>query len=109
MGPIASTNPFSCGFSGVKEAMDRFDQAAANVLRESTAHHGRTDEVAISDAARGAAASGRDGAEHLGAGLDGAIIDTRMAKYAMVANLKTIQTADEMSQALLGVLDPNSK
>lgn len=106
MGPISSSNPFSCGFTGVKEAMARFDQAAANVLGESTAHHERVDTVEVSEAARSA---GRDGGQHLGAGLEAAMIDTRMAKYAMVANLKTIQTADEMSKELLRAVDSKSK
>jgi hypothetical protein len=39
MAPISGSNPFRCGFTGVKEAMQRFDQAAANALDESTAHH----------------------------------------------------------------------
>ena len=78
-------------------------------VTESTAHHARTDEVAISDAARHASAQSRDGGEHLGAGLESAMIDTRMAKYALVANLKTIQTADEMSKELLRAVDPKSK
>jgi hypothetical protein len=111
MAPISGSNPFRCGFTGVKEAMQRFDQAAANVLDESTAHHSRSDEVELSDAARDAArdATNRDGGEHLGPGLEAALIDTRMAKYAMVANLKTIQTADEMSKELLRAVDSRSR
>jgi hypothetical protein len=114
MGPLTRYSALESGVRGVKRELEHFDQAAASVLKESTAHHERApDPVEISDAARNDAASERsdlpDGGEHLGPGLEGALIDTRIAKYSMIANLKTLQTADEMSKELLRTFDPKDR
>lgn len=86
------------GLSGLKAASDNFDRAAAQVTRlagaVSAAQSAAT--VTISPEARSAAAApDRDTGT-----LEGAMADTRVAKYAFMANLKVLQTGDEMSKEL---------
>ena len=80
-------------------ATQKLDQAAANVAMSAIAENppqaGGGDTVSISAAAQGAASGGDSGA-----GLEGALIDQRMAKYEFVANLRVAQTANEMTDEL---------
>jgi len=87
------------GLVGLIAASDRFDRSAAQVTRTagaaSAAETAAT--IRISPKARSAGAardtdSTRD--------LEGAMVDTRLAKYEFIANLKVMQTGDEMSDEL---------
>jgi len=87
------------GLAGLNAASDSFDRAAAQVTRlagaPSAAESAAT--VRISPEARDASAV----QDHDSTGdLEGAIVDTRIAKYAFMANLKVLQTGDEMSSQL---------
>jgi hypothetical protein len=89
------------GLSGLKAASDHFDRAAAQVTRVAAGVSAgqSASSVEISTEARGASAS-RD--QDTGS-LESAIVDTRVAKYAFMANLKVVQTGDEMSKELTKV------
>jgi hypothetical protein len=85
--------------AGIADASSQFDRAAAQVTRLAGAFSAGESAatVNISAEARGAA-SAQDSETH--GGLEGAIVDTRIAKYAFIANLRTLQTGDEMAQEL---------
>ncbi len=85
--------------AGIAAASSQFDRAAAQVTRlAGTFSAGESAAtVNISAEARGAAAS-QDGETH--GDLEGAIVDTRIAKYAFIANLRTLQTGDELAKEL---------
>jgi hypothetical protein len=86
------------GLSGLKVASDSFDRAAGQVTRlagaVSAAQSAAT--VEISPEARSAIAA----PERETGTLEGAMADTRVAKYAFMANVKVLQTGDEMSNEL---------
>lgn len=82
--------------AGIADASNRFDRAAAQVTMSAAASENAAATVQISAAARGPAPS-----QDIAAGtLEGAIVDTRVAKYAFIANLRTLQTGQEMSDEL---------
>jgi len=88
------------GLAGLSAASASFDRAAAQVTREAAlSSSGDAATVSISAAARGSAASGAGDS----GGLEGALVDTRMAKYAFIANLRVLQTGDEMADSLLSI------
>jgi hypothetical protein len=80
---------------GIADASNRFDRAAAQVTTSAAASENAA-TVQISAAARGPAPA-QDGDPGT---LEGAIVDTRVAKYAFIANLRTLQTGQEMSDEL---------
>jgi hypothetical protein len=85
--------------AGIAEASTALDRSAAQVTRLagnfSAAESAAT--VNISAEARGAGPT-QDGESH--GDLEGAIVDTRIAKYAFIANLRTLQTGDELADEL---------
>jgi hypothetical protein len=87
------------GLAGLNEASNGFDRSAAQVARlagaPSAAESAAT--VRISPEARGANAT--QDSDTTG-DLESAVVDTRIAKYAFIANLKVLQTGDEMSKEL---------
>ena len=88
------------GLAGLSAASERFDRAAAQVTREAAlSSSDAAATVSISAQARAGAASGAGDT----GGLEGALVDTRMAKYAFVANLRVVQTGDEMADSLLSI------
>jgi hypothetical protein len=87
------------GLAGLNAASDSFDRSAAQVARlagaPSAAESAAT--VRISPEARGASAlqsNDQDG------NLEGAMVDTRVAKYQFMASLKVLQAGNEMSDEL---------
>jgi hypothetical protein len=94
VGPILQS-----ALAGLSDASARFDRSAAQVTRlaEAPSFADNAATVSISAAGRGqgsAFASDTTGA------LAGALVDTRMAKYAFIANLRVLQTGDEMAAEL---------
>lgn len=83
--------------NGIKREFQRFDQAAADVATAGPAASNAT-VLEISDEARAASS------QLLGAGLEQGLIDERVAKYSAIANMRTLQTADEMSQELTNLV-----
>jgi len=85
--------------AGIADASSQLDRSAAQVTRLagnfSAAESAAT--VNISAEARGPAPA-QDSETH--GDLEGAIVDTRIAKYAFIANLRTLQTGDELANEL---------
>lgn len=90
--------------SGISDASDRFERSAEQVTRlAGAASAAETAEtVQISPEARRA---GETLDSVLTSGLEGAMVDTRVAKYAFIANLKVLQTGAEMEKAAADLLD----
>jgi hypothetical protein len=85
--------------SGIAEASTQLDKSAAQVTRLAGAFSAAESAatVSISAEARGAAPT-QDSETH--GDLEGAIVDTRIAKYAFIANLRSLQTGDEIAGEL---------
>ncbi len=85
--------------AGIADASSQLDRSAAQVTRLAGAFSAAESAatVNISTEARGAASS-QDSETH--GDLEGAIVDTRIAKYAFIANLRTLQTGDELAGEL---------
>ena len=92
------TSVLQSGLSGLKAASDNFDRAAAQVTRVAGAVSASQSaaSVEISPEARAASAT----PERDTGTLEGAMADSRIAKYAFMANLKVVQTGDELSKEL---------
>jgi len=84
---------FESAIAGLHQASARFERSAAQVTRLAAAES--ADPVDISRQARGAA-QGKE--KEASPTLESAIVDTRIAKYQFMANLRVLQTGDEMSR-----------
>lgn len=85
---------------GLNRQLERFEQAAAEVVELTTSSEG-FEPVRISTAARGAGET-LDSTQN--AGLERAQVDLRISKYLAVANMKVMQTMDEMSETAAKIL-----
>jgi len=95
--------------AGLTAQSDALDRAAADVTRAaaepSQAEASAT--VAISGAARAASSQKGDSADSaLTSDLEGAMVDTRIAKYAFMANLKVLETGAEVERTAANLLKP---
>jgi hypothetical protein len=95
---------FSVAVQGLQRQVDDMDSAANQVLMASTAPS-TPDRVSVSNAAKQAALGGGDS---LTSGIEGGLIDMRVSKYLAVANLKVLQTGDELTQDLTNLVEPSS-
>jgi hypothetical protein len=91
--------------AGIAAESERFERSAARVTRLAGAPSAAetAETVQISAEARQA---GETLDSTLSAGLEGAIVDTRVAKYAFIANLKVLQTGAEIEQAAADLIKP---
>jgi hypothetical protein len=91
--------------AGIAAEADRFDKSAARVTRLAGAHHASetAETVQISAEARKA---GELQDSTTTAGLESALVDTRVAKYAFIANLKVLQTGAEIEKAAADLIKP---
>jgi hypothetical protein len=92
---------FESAVAGLNQAATRFERSAAQVTRLAGASSAEesASTVNISAEARGPAA--RQAAtqdSEANATLEGAIVDTRIAKYQYIANLRVLQTGDEVER-----------
>src|SRR3954464_10366484 len=94
--------------AGLTAQSDALDRAAADVTRAaaepSQAEASAT--VAISGAARPASQKGDSADSALTSDLEGAMVDTRIAKYAFMANLKVLETGAEVERTAANLLKP---
>ncbi|HEY3254536.1 MAG TPA: hypothetical protein VGJ91_11325 [Polyangiaceae bacterium] len=83
----------------MNQASGRFERSAAQVTRLAGAYSAAESAatVQISAEARGPAPV-QDNESN--ATLEGALVDTRIAKYQFIANLRVLQTGDEMAGEL---------
>jgi hypothetical protein len=91
--------------AGIAAASERFERSAARVTRLAGAPSAAetAETVQISAEARQA---GETLDSTLSSGLEGAMVDTRVAKYAFIANLKVLQTGAEIEKAAADMLKP---
>lgn len=91
---------FAAGVAGIRKAFEGADVAAAELVTAST--EPSSDRVEVSDTARQAATGGQ------GAGptLEGAMVDLRISKYLAVANMKVVQTGDDLARELSDIVKP---
>lgn len=94
---------FESAVAGLNQASGRFERSAAQVTRLAGNYSAADSAVTvnISPEARGPAKV-EDG-ESKGT-LEGALVDTRIAKYQFIANLKVLQTGDEMAKEAAKIL-----
>jgi hypothetical protein len=90
---------FESALAGLNQASGRFERSAAEVTRLAGAYSAAESAatVQISAEARGPAAVQDPVSEGT---LEGALVDTRIAKYQFIANLRVLQTGDEMAGEL---------
>ncbi len=92
---------FSVAVQGIQNQIDAMNGAASEVLIAST-DPGTADSVNISAAAKQAAAGG--GAPP---SLEHGLVNLNVSKYLAVANMKVLQTGDEMTQDLTNIVRPS--
>jgi hypothetical protein len=88
---------FSIAVEGLRRQLDKMNGAATQVLLDSTAVS-TPERVSISEGARQAAESGS-----LTSGIEGAMVDLRVSKYLAVANLRVMQTGEDMASELVNL------
>jgi hypothetical protein len=93
---------------GLSDASDRFDRSAEEVTRLAGAPSAAetAETVRISPEARHA---GETLDSVLTSGLEGAMVDTRIAKYAFIANLKVLETGAEVEETAAHLLKPKDE
>ena len=86
---------------------EAFDRSAADVVRlgGSPTSAKTADTVGISPEARRA---GTASDTNPTSGLEGAMTDMRVAKYAFIASLKVLQTSAEVEQSAANLLKPKA-
>jgi hypothetical protein len=91
--------------AGIAAESERFERSAARVTRLAGAPSAAetAETVQISAEARQA---GETLDSTLSSGLESAMVDTRVAKYAFIANLKVLQTDAEIAKAAADMLEP---
>lgn len=91
--------------SGIAREADRFERSAAQVTRLAGAPSAAetAETVQISPEARRASENLES---PLGGGLEGALSDMRVAKYAFVANLTVLKTGAEVEATAADMLRP---
>ncbi len=89
---------------GIANEAARFERSAAKTVRLAGAPSAAetAETVQISPEARRA---GSTLDTTTTAGLERAVVDTRVAKYAFIANLKVLQTGAELEQAAADLLE----
>jgi hypothetical protein len=91
--------------AGITAESDRFERSAADVTRLAGAPSAAetAETVSISAEAR---EPQQTNDSVLTGDLEQATVDTRVAKYAYIANLKLLKAADDMAQQVGDLLDP---
>jgi hypothetical protein len=94
--------------TGIRAESERFDESAERVTRLAGAPSAAetAETVQISPEARKA---GETLDSVLTSGLEGAMVDMRVAKYAFIANLKVLETGAEVEKTASKMLDPKRK
>jgi hypothetical protein len=89
--------------SGIRAESERFDSSAEQVTRLAGAPSAAetAETVRISPEARNV---GETLDSVLTSGLEGSLMDTRVAKYAFIANLKVLQTGAQMEDEVSKII-----
>jgi len=83
--------------AGLNQASGRFERSAAQVTRLAGAYSAAQSAATVSISAEARSSAPMPDTESK-ATLEGAIVDTRVAKYQFIANLRVLQTGDEMER-----------
>jgi len=91
--------------SALTRLSEAFDHSAEDVVKMSGAPSAAetAETVRISPEARQA---GTATEQNLTSGIEGAMVDMRVAKYAFMANLKVLQTSAEVEETAAKLLGP---
>lgn len=91
---------FDSAIAGLNQASAGFDRSAAQVTRLAGAYSAAESAatVTVSAEARGPAPVLDNDSNQT---LEGALVDTRIAKYQFIANLRVLKTAGEMDSELV--------
>jgi hypothetical protein len=85
---------------GLRREFDRAASAGERVTR-SAAEFSSGDKVEVSPEAVAAAKSGDSAGV---SGIEQPMVDLRVAKYSAMANVRVLQTADQLAQAVMGIV-----
>ncbi|HEY2404370.1 MAG TPA: hypothetical protein VGI10_00100 [Polyangiaceae bacterium] len=96
---------FDSALSGITAASNRFDRSAARVTRLAGAPSAAETADSVNISAEARAAGGTLDAVTT-PGLEGALGDLRLQKYAFVASLKVLETGDQTSKELGDLVKP---
>lgn len=94
--------------AGLNRLSEAFDRSAADVVKMAGAPSAAetADTVRISPEARQAGSATDNADSSLTSGIESAMVDMRIAKYAFMANLKVLQTGAEVEEAAAKILKP---
>lgn len=94
--------------SGIRAESERLDRSAATVTKLAGAPSAAetAETVRISTEARQVSET-LDSV--LTSGLEGAMVDTRVAKYAFIANLEVLQAGVEVEKAATNLIKPRNR
>jgi hypothetical protein len=95
VGPILQS-----ALSGLSAASNSVDRAAEQVTRFAEAPSFSSPAATVQISAQARASAAAQSGDTTG-DLAGALVNMNVAKYAFVANLKVVQTGDEMTRDLL--------
>ena len=93
---------FSYAVQGIQNQVDAMNGAANEVLIASTDAGASGDSVSVSAAAKQAASGGGTPPS-----LEHGLVNLNVSKYLAVANMKVLQTGDEMTQDLTNIVRPS--
>jgi len=88
---------FESAIAGLNQASGRFERSAAQVTRLAGAYSAAESAATVEISAEARGPKPTQDSEAKGT-LEGAIVDTRIAKYQFIANLRVLQTGDEMQR-----------
>jgi hypothetical protein len=88
---------FESAIAGLNQASGRFERSAAQVTRLAGAYSAAESAATVQISAEARGPAPLNDAES-NATLEGALVDTRIAKYQFIANLRVLQTGDEMER-----------
>jgi hypothetical protein len=92
--------------AGLTAQSDALDRAAAEVTRAGAEPSEGEGSATVQISAAGRDANQKNTDSVLTSGLEGALVDTRIAKYAYIANLRVLQTGAEVEKAAADMLKP---
>ena len=90
---------FESAIAGLNQASGRFERSAAEVTRLAGAYSAAESAATVDISAEARGPKPTQDSESHGT-LEGAIVDTRIAKYQFIANLRVLQTGSEMEEEL---------
>lgn len=90
---------FESAIAGMNQASGRFERSAAQVTRLAGAYSAAESAATVQISAEARGPAKVEDSESNGT-LEGALVDTRIAKYQFIANLRVLQTGSEMADEL---------